>query len=66
MIEVHTLPGPKIRTWGTRFGLVNSMGHGPPAESILGINVVLLSALKGGFFLRKKPLESELSVYSDS
>src|ERR1039457_1534730 len=37
-----------------------------PYQSILGINVVLLSALKGGFFLRKKPLEIELSVYSDS
>src|ERR1700733_10629465 len=33
---------------------------------IFGIHIDFLSALKGGFFLRKKPLECVLSVYSNS
>jgi hypothetical protein len=31
-----------------------------------GIDVVLSRAVTGGFFLRKKPLEYEVSVYSNS
>jgi hypothetical protein len=30
------------------------------------MNVVLFAALKGGFFLRKKPLDGMVSVYGNS
>jgi hypothetical protein len=30
------------------------------------MNVVLLGALKGGFFLWEKPLEREVPIYSNS
>jgi hypothetical protein len=35
-------------------------------QSISGIHADFLRAVKGGFFLRKKPLESVLSVYTNS
>jgi hypothetical protein len=35
-------------------------------QSIFGIHVDFLSALKGGFFLRKKPLSIVPSVYTNS
>jgi hypothetical protein len=35
-------------------------------ESNFGFDGILLSALKGGFFLRKEPLECEVSVYGNS
>jgi hypothetical protein len=35
-------------------------------SSIFGIHVDFLRAVKGGFFVRKKPLECVVSVYSNS
>jgi hypothetical protein len=36
------------------------------SRSILGIQIDFFSTVKGGFFLRKKPLECVLSVYTNS
>jgi hypothetical protein len=35
-------------------------------ESIFGIHIDFFRTVKGGFFLRKKPLECVLSVYINS
>jgi hypothetical protein len=43
-----------------------SMGPQTGPQSIFGIHVDFLRAIKGGFFLMKKPLECVHSVYSNS
>ena len=61
------------------YGDVSDGSHGPAFQNNFGINVVLLSALKGGFYFhptdedlsvrtpeKKKPLECEVSVHSNS
>jgi hypothetical protein len=40
--------------------------HLATGESIFGIHIAFIRSLKGGFFLRKKPLERVLSVYNNS
>jgi hypothetical protein len=38
----------------------------PTYQSIFGIHIDFFSTVKGGFFLRKKPLECVFSVYTNS
>jgi hypothetical protein len=56
----------KIGPVTERYALLQENSRAGRDQSNFGMNVILLSALIGGFFLRKKPLECEVSVYSNS